>query len=50
MASTAEKRNRNTEIARGMVDEDLQFTHIIINEDSVLVDDLEGEKRESLFQ
>ena len=30
MASTAEKRNRSTEIARGMVDEDLQFTHIII--------------------
>ena len=49
MASTAEKRNRSTEIARGMVDEDLQFTHIIINGDSVLVDDLEGRKEGKLI-
>ena len=37
MASTAEKRGRNKQIARGMVDEELTFTHLLINCDSVLV-------------
>ena len=45
MAATAEKRGRNTDIARGMVDEDLNFTHLIIDGDSILVDDIEGRKR-----
>ena len=36
MAATAEKRGRNAEIARGMVDEDLNFTHLIIDGDSIL--------------
>jgi len=44
MASTAEKRGRNTEIARGMVDEELQFTHLVINNDSISVNDIEGRK------
>ena len=42
MAATAEKRGRNKEIARGMVDEELNFTHLVVNGDSVLVDDIEG--------
>ena len=37
MASTAEKRGRSKDIARGMVDEELAFTHLVINGDSVLV-------------
>ena len=49
MASTAEKRGRNTEIARGMVDEELQFTHLVINRDSVLVNDIEGRKNGKLI-
>jgi len=44
MASTAEQRGRNKEIARGMVDEELNFTHLLIDGDSVLVEDIEGRK------
>ena len=44
MASTAEKRGRSKEIARGMVDEDLTFTHLVIGGDSIKVDDIEGRK------
>ena len=49
MASTAEKRGRNIEIARGMVDEELQFTYLTINGDSVLVNDIEGRKNGKLI-
>ena len=35
MASTAENRERNVYIAKGMVDEDLSFTHLVVNGDSV---------------
>ncbi len=49
MASTAEKRKRNTEIARGMVDEELQFTHLVINGDSISVNDIEGRKEGKLI-
>ena len=49
MASTAEKRGRNTEIARGMVDEELMFTHLVINGDSVIVKDIEGRKEGKLI-
>lgn len=49
MASTAEKRGRNTEIARGMVDEELQFTHLVINNDSISVNDIEGRKNGKLI-
>ena len=48
MASTAEKRGRNKEIARGMVDEDLSFTHLVIDGDSMLVNDIEGRKEGKL--
>jgi len=44
MASTAERRGRNKEIARGMVDEELNFTHLVINGDSIVVNDIEGRK------
>ena len=49
MASTAEKRGRNKEIARGMVDEELNFTHLIIEGDSVEVTDIEGRKEGKLI-
>ena len=49
MASTAEKRGRSKDIARGMVDEELAFTHLVINGDSVLVDDIEGQKEGKLI-
>ena len=48
MASTAESRNRNVDIAKGMVDEELSFTHLIINGDSIEVKDLEGRKEGKL--
>ena len=49
MASTAEKRGRNKAIARGMVDEELTFTHLLIDQDSILVDDIEGRKEGKLI-
>jgi membrane-bound serine protease (ClpP class) len=49
MASTAEIRGRNTEIARGMVDEELMFTHLVINGDSTIVKDIEGRKEGKLI-
>ncbi len=49
MASTAEKNDRNIDIVQGMVDEDLHFTHLIINGDSVEVKDLEGRKEGKLI-
>lgn len=49
MASTAEARNRNIDIAKGMVDEELSFTHLIIEGDSVEVTDLEGRKEGKLI-
>lgn len=49
MASTAEKRNRNVTIAKGMVDEDLYFSKLWIDGDSVLVTDLEGRKEGKLI-
>ena len=33
MASTAEKRNRDTNIAKGMVDEELSFSYLVIDGD-----------------
>ena len=49
MASTAEKRGRSKVIARGMVDEELNFTHISINGDSLKVEDIEGRKEGKLI-
>ncbi len=44
MASTAEKRGRNKDIARGMVDEELEFSYLIIDKDTLVVTDIEGRK------
>ena len=49
MASTAEQRGRNKKIARGMVDEELSFTHLVFNQDSILVNDIEGRKEGKLI-
>ena len=49
MAATAEKRGRDKYIARGMVDEELNFTHISINGDSLKVEDIEGRKEGKLI-
>ena len=44
MASTAEKRGRNKEIARGMVDEELNFSQLVIKGISISVNYIEGRK------
>lgn len=49
MAATAERRGRNKAIAMGMVDEQLSFTHLVIDGDSVEVTDLEGRKEGKLI-
>ena len=49
MASTAEQRGRNKKIARGMVDEELSFTHLVLNQDSIPVNDIEGRKEGKLI-
>ncbi len=49
MASTAESTGRNIDIAKGMVDEELNFTHLVVNGDSVEVLDLEGRKEGKLI-
>jgi len=49
MASTAESRGKNTDIAKGMVDEELSFTHVVIEGDSIEVTDLEGRKEGKLI-
>ena len=49
MASTAESRGRSKEIARGMVDEELSFTHLVVDGDSVEVTDIEGRKEGKLI-
>ncbi len=49
MASTAETRGRNTTIATGMVDEELTFTHLVIDGDSIEVTDMEGRKEGKLI-
>ncbi len=49
MASTAETRGRNTTIATGMVDEELSFTHLVVDGDSIEVTDLEGRKEGKLI-
>ncbi len=49
MASTAEARGRNIDIAKGMVDEELSFSHLYIDGDSIEVADLEGRKEGKLI-
>jgi len=49
MASTAESTGRNIDIAKGMVDEELNFTHLTIDGESIEVTDLEGRKEGKLI-
>ena len=49
MASTAESNGKNSDIARGMVDEDLYFDYLFIDGDSIYVDDIEGRKAGKLI-
>ncbi len=49
MAATAEKAGKNPDIARGMVDEELNFEFLVINGDSLQVDDIEGRKEGKLI-
>jgi len=49
MASTAESTGRNVEIAKGMVDEELSFTHLDIDGVEIEVTDLEGRKEGKLI-
>ena len=49
MAATAEKSGKNTDIARGMVDEELSFEFLVINGDSLIVDEIEGRKEGKLI-
>lgn len=49
MAATAEKSGKNPEIARGMVDEELSFEYLIVEGDTLAVDDIEGRKEGKLI-
>ena len=49
MASTAESTGRNIDIAKGMVDEELNFTHLTIDDKKIEVNDLEGRKEGKLI-
>ena len=49
MGATAESSGKNTTIARGMVDEELSFEYLIVEGDSVKVDDIEGRKEGKLI-
>ena len=49
MAATAEKSGKNPEIARGMVDEELSFEYLIVEGDTLTVDDIEGRKEGKLI-
>ena len=49
MAATAEKSGNNPNIARGMVDEELSFEYLVVDGDSLKVDDIEGRKEGKLI-
>ncbi len=49
MAATAEKSGKNPDIARGMVDEELSFEYLIVEGDTLQVDDIEGRKEGKLI-
>lgn len=49
MAATAEARGKSTIIAKGMVDEELQFNYIVIDQDTVDISELEGRKEGKLI-
>lgn len=49
MASTAEARGKSTVIAKGMVDEELSFEYLVIEQDTIDISDLEGRKEGKLI-
>ena len=49
MAATAESRGRNSDIAKGMVDEELSFKKAYVNGDSIDVKDIDGSKKGKLI-
>ena len=49
MAATAEARGKSTIIAKGMVDEELKFDYILIDQDTVDISELEGRKEGKLI-
>ena len=49
MAATAESRGRNSDIAKGMVDEELFFNKVFFNGDSIEVLDIDGSKKGKLI-
>jgi membrane-bound serine protease (ClpP class) len=49
MAATAEKSGKNPEIARGMVDEELSFEYLVVDGDTLTVNDIEGRKEGKLI-
>ncbi len=49
MAATAEARNRPRKIAEAMVDEELQVPYIIMEGDTVFLDDVEGSREGKLI-
>jgi len=49
MGATAESSGKNVTIARGMVDEELSFDYLVVEGDSVKVDDIEGRKEGKLI-
>jgi len=48
MGATAESSGKNVTIARAMVDEELSFEYLVVEGDSVKVDDIEGRKEGKL--
>ena len=49
MGATAESSGKNVTIARGKVDEELSFENLVVEGDSVKVDDIEGRKEGKLI-
>lgn len=49
MAATAERVGKNPNIARGMVDEELSFEFLVIDGDTLQVNDIEGRKEGKLI-
>ena len=49
MGATAETSGKNVTIARGMVDEELSFEYLVVEGDSIKVDDIEGRKEGKLI-
>ena len=49
MGATAESSGKNVTIARWMVDEELSFEYLVVEGDSIKVDDIEGRKEGKLI-